>query len=181
MSTATVGLDFLGRTSTRSPRGPVPEHPGSSTLAPVRFTGVDSSAARGKWKEELILRNRNIIISGSQKKPPWVRPAFSKIRELVNLDPGWDSHDAESVVADSVFSAVAILNKTMSNATKTPWIVPTVHGGIQIEWHRAQVDLEIEIEPNGTASVFYVNEQNGKQIEAPFDVAQVRLLLDEFE
>lgn len=181
MSTTIIGSTLLVGASTRSSRGPVQEHPGSSTRTPVRFSGVDSSAARGKWKEELILRNRTLVISGFQKKPSWIRPAFSKIQELVNLDPGWDSHDADSVVADSVVSAVEILSDTMSPDTKTPWIVPTVHGGIQMEWHKPQVDLEIEIEPNGTASVFYVNEQDGTQIEEPLDAAQVRLRLDEFK
>ena len=117
----------------------------------------------------------------SEKKPSWIRPTFSKMQELANLHPGWDSHEADSVVADSAFSAVEVLNETMSPDIESPWIVPTARGGIQMEWHKPQVDLEIEIDPNGMASVFYVNEQDGEQIEEPLDAAQVRSLLDEFK
>jgi len=182
MSTAIDQAVLLVGASTRSSSiEPVREHAGNSNLTPVSFSGVDSSTAREKWKEELLLRNGSLVFSGSQQRPPWVKPAFSKLQELVDLEPGWDSYDADSVVSESIVSAVAILNNTMPPDTKNPWIVPTVHGGIQMEWHKPQVDLEIEIEPDGTASIFYVNEQDGRRIEESLVAARVRLLLDEFK
>jgi len=144
-----------------------------SNIAPIQVLGLDSSTpVREGWDQELVLRKGSLVLSGSGQKPSWAQPAFLKMQELVNLDPGWDSHDAVPVRSDAILAAVAILSETMASNTKTPWIVPTVHGGIQMEWHKSQVDLEIEIKPNRTVSVFYVNEQDGRQLDEPFDTAQ---------
>ncbi len=152
-----------------------------SNVAPIQILGLDSSTpAREGWGQELVLRNGSLVLSGSGQRPSWAQPAFSKRQELVNLEPGWDSHDAVPVRADSVLAAVSTLFETMASDTETPWIVPTVHGGIQMEWHKSQVDLEIEIKPDRTVSVFYVNEQDGRQLDKPLDTAQVRSLLEEF-
>ena len=199
------GLDLSVGASTELGREPVREHSGVSNITsargaahmmhwmrsaglyaevasqPIKFSAVDSSTPIGKWTEDLVLRNGSVVISGSQEKPPWVQPAFSKMQELVNLEPGWDSHDAAPVVDDSVVAAVEILSQTMSSDTKTPWIVPTVRGGIQIEWHKSQVHLEIEIKPDRTAFFFYVNEQDEREFEKPLDAAQVHSLLEEFK
>ena len=153
-----------------------------SNVTPIQVLGFDSSApVREGWGQELALRNGSWIISGSGKRPSWAQPVFSKMQELGNLPPGWDSHDAVPVRADSVLAAVSTLFETMASDTETPWIVPTVHGGIQMEWHKSQVDLEIEIKPDRTVSVFYVNEQDGRQLDEPLDAAQVSLLLKEFK
>ena len=183
MSSQTV-IDSLALSvgaSTKTGGEPVGEHSDISNPTTLDFLGVYSSTAREKWAEVLLLRNGSLVVSDSQEKPPWVESAFLKIQELLYLEAGWDGYDGKSVIGDTARKAVVMLFELMSSGTKTPWIVPTVHGGLQMEWHKSQVDLEIEIKPDTTASVFYVNEQDGKQLNEPFDAAKVRLLLNEFE
>ena len=45
-----------------------------------------------------------------------------------------------------------------------PAVVPTVKGGVQLEWHANGLDLEIEISPDSGGSIFYEHEK-GDTIE----------------
>ncbi len=47
----------------------------------------------------------------------------------------------------------------MRKNTIAPTVVPTVHGGIQLEWHTRGIDLEIEVSPEGRCDV-YCQEDN---------------------
>ena len=49
--------------------------------------------------------------------------------------------------------------------TPAPSIVPTVRGGLQLEWHQTQIDLEVEITPHGTIHLAYENFAEGREWE----------------
>lgn len=44
--------------------------------------------------------------------------------------------------------------------------MPTVRGGLQLEWHRKGVDLEVEFEPNGSPSWYAEDLQTEEAVEA---------------
>ena len=182
MSTQAVidRLDLSVGASTELDRGTVQSD--VSSVTPVQPLGLDSSVpAQDGWGQELILRSGSLMISGSGQEPAWARPAFSKMQELVDLEPGWDGYDAVPIRAGSIMKAALVLVETMTSDTNEPWIVPTVHGGIQMEWHKSQVDLEIEIKPDETASVFFVNDREGREVDELLDTDKARLFLDEFK
>ena len=55
----------------------------------------------------------------------------------------------------SALGALTILAKILDSRTPPPTVVPTYEGGVQVEWHRNGVDLEIEISPDGNAEYFF--------------------------
>jgi hypothetical protein len=63
-------------------------------------------------------------------------------------------------------------------AAGLPQIVPTVHGGIQLEWHRGGVDLEIEVAATGEVLVDYESADgsvcwDGDYADLQVEIAQV--------
>jgi hypothetical protein len=44
-----------------------------------------------------------------------------------------------------------------------PWIVPTFRGGLQCEWHADGIDLEIDIDPNGSVDVLFMDSIEQKE------------------
>ena len=62
----------------------------------------------------------------------------------------------------SVLGALTILAKILDSGAPPPSVVPTYEGGVQVEWHRNGVDLEIEISPDGEAEYFFAcpNEEH---------------------
>jgi hypothetical protein len=74
--------------------------------------------------------------------------AFQVVQELIPRDAGW-----------------------------VPQIIPTVEGGVQLEWHRDGFDLEIEITCTGEIYADYEDESGqaweGEYAEVGADVAKV--------
>ena len=69
-------------------------------------------------------------------------PEAGTLNHLRALKPGWNSYGAPAIDERAIRAAEAIL-RTPGQA------VPTVHGGVQIEWHCDGVDAEFELGPDG--------------------------------
>jgi len=75
--------------------------------------------------------------------------------ELSELPPGWDSRKAAPVERTAIVRALEIMAEVMEWHGPVPAIIPTVEGGVLLEWHRAGLELEIEVEPTGDAYVTF--------------------------
>jgi hypothetical protein len=74
---------------------------------------------------------------------PWYREALERIRSLTALAAGWNGYDAHEVKGDMVMSAVTFLANVAYPGIAAPSIVPISDGGVQVEWHRGGLDVEI--------------------------------------
>lgn len=121
------------------------------------------------WVEVLSGGQEEIIIVGDGEKPGWYRDSVRALSKLLLLPEGWDSHDAPRIELSSVLSTLTTLENIVEVDTPTPAIVPTCSGGIQIEWHRSGIDLEVTINP-GKKPHFYAEcdgqEEEWKGIES---------------
>lgn len=82
--------------------------------------------------------------------------ATRQASELLQLPGGWDSFGAKPVSSEAARAATTLLVQAVSAVPNlaAPAVIPTVRGGLQLEWHRQGVDLEIEFEPDGSGSWF---------------------------
>lgn len=74
----------------------------------------------------------------------WVESVVRQARTLARLRRGWDRHDGEPVRRDIVDFLPEVLG-ALNPDTPAPRIVPMSDGTLQLEWHVADLDLEIEI------------------------------------
>lgn len=63
------------------------------------------------------------------------------------------------------FADVALSEAGDPDAVVMPSVHPTVRGGIQLEWHRKGLDLEIEVLPSGQARA-YIESPNGTPVDS---------------
>lgn len=102
----------------------------------------------------------------SEPPPPWSSDLLARISELGDLEEGWDSYGACPVDPQCAVATVNFLFSMLDASTPKPSIVPTSRGGIQLEWHRAGADLEIEVESPARLHVFFEDQQADKETEA---------------
>jgi hypothetical protein len=60
--------------------------------------------------------------------------------------------------------AMNILNSVMRNRTPVPQVVPTPVGGIQLEWHEKDVDLEIHVTAPYETELWFKDHRTGAVI-----------------
>lgn len=97
--------------------------------------------------------------------PDWLPTTARALVVLLRLPPNWDSYGAGEIEPDAVVHALALLTVTMRPDTPAPAVVPTPHGGVQLEWHTRESDLEVEITPTGRLHVAYENHLDGHEWE----------------
>lgn len=109
----------------------------SATTANDSVLMYETAPAAGQW-----------IISqpfGTPPPPAWVAPVVMHLAQLPNLPEGWGGPGVPRIGPSFIESAIGLLACVMNSDTPAPSIVPTYSGGIQLEWHRGGIDLEVEL------------------------------------
>jgi len=86
---------------------------------------------------------------------------------LLELPAGWNSYSAKPIELRNASRAIQLLSEFLEPDTPSPAVIPTVRGGIQLEWHREGVNLEIYIESPDDVSFFAERIGCGEICETP--------------
>jgi hypothetical protein len=97
--------------------------------------------------------------------PSWVEPTILALNAIHALPHNWDSYGAKPVNSDFIYQSLLLLGAVMQMSSPTPSVVPLGDGGIQIEWHRRQQDLEVVFSADEPAQFYYRNRATGARQE----------------
>ena len=103
--------------------------------------------------------------AAADRPPPrWLQPTIRRMLDLPWDDNNWND-DAKPADPNAAANLLILLAHILDDAAPTPIIVPTWRGGAQAEWHMNDVDLEIEVDPDGT--IYYSFENPIEECEGP--------------
>lgn len=149
-----------------------------------RETTIASSSVFAKPKELVYSVSTEggsyrIRLTISTDQPPaWVNPTFTSIIGIHRLPDNWDSYGGKRIKSDLVSQSLSFLGLIMNTDSPAPSVVPLGDGGLQLEWHRKQQDLEITFAADNNPQFFYQNRITGvEQIGFANDVTNLTQLL----
>jgi hypothetical protein len=117
---------------------------------------------------------RVYAVTVSQEPSIWFDTALKRINDLAGLARGWNGYEAEEISAEMAISAVRFLTKIAHPSIAAPAIVPLSDGGLQVEWHRGELDVEVTLsEEDG--GVFIFDRRTGSTVEGSLDEAASRI------
>lgn len=96
-------------------------------------------------------------------EPTWQREVLARITALLRLRPGWDSYKAPMPRYDAAMFALTVLQGIMRPATPAPSVVPSSTGGIQLEWHEKDIDLEIHVLEPYKGEIWWLDHTTGAE------------------
>ena len=142
----------------------------SQARARPRKVPDGATAPVSEYEESVVLASARggelmIVFPRNGATPPWLMPTIGRLAEVLKLPENWNSYRARSVDPASAAAALELLASVMQANTPAPLLVPTVRGGLQLEWHTRGVDLEVEPLSAGRASVFVEDQISGEQWE----------------
>ena len=109
----------------------------------------------------------NIVIHGiADSRPRWVAPVVDSVAQLLELPTNWDSYGAAEVDPGKIIFGLTLLLQTLDPRSPAPTVVPTPSGGVQFEWHRQGIDVEIEVVATGKVNLYYENAATGDSEES---------------
>jgi hypothetical protein len=106
-----------------------------------------------------------VELHGSGHEPTSFWCVMAALKRLAQLAPSWDSYGARPLDPSSVRRFFSLLPVLLPEHAPEPTIIPTREGGIQFEWHRHGIDLEVKIPPSGPISQFFADAESGDERE----------------
>ena len=107
-----------------------------------------------------------------QDLPRWFMPTLQAMEALPWQTDDWTS-GGKRTQADAIVGVLSILAKVLDNRALPPSVVPTWSGGVQVEWHVNNVDLEIEAGPQGEIEYFFKSPDEEREGKARDDLDQL--------
>jgi len=78
-----------------------------------------------------------------------------RCRSFLDLPENWNSYRSKRIDETLLKDGLRLLSMVLTPRARTPTVVPTARGGLQIEWHAPDHDLEIEVHGLGHYRVFH--------------------------
>jgi len=95
--------------------------------------------------------------------PSWFDAVMQGFVDLLTLPPNWDSYGAGVIDPDLVRSAMTFANEMLGPRSPAPRVVPLSSGGLQLEWQREGIDLEIIFDRGEVPFFSYRNRTSGEE------------------
>jgi hypothetical protein len=118
-----------------------------------------------------------------QPLPAWFDPLMQGFIDLLTLPPDWNSYGAGAIDEGIVLDAMNFISGLLGPASPAPRIVPLSGGGLQLEWHRKGIDLEVVFDRDGRPFFSQRNRLTGEdsEHELPEDSILLRSIIAKLE
>jgi hypothetical protein len=108
---------------------------------------------------------QTVVLVERHDASPWYEAALEEISHLTALAVGWNGYDAREVQADHAINAAQFLAKVAFPGIAPPAIAPLSDGGVQLEWHRGGLDIEVVFSDDEPG--VFVADREGDEYELP--------------
>lgn len=98
-----------------------------------------------------------------QPLPAWFDPLMQGFVDLLTLPPNWDSYGAGTIDPKIVHYTMNFINGRLGPTTPAPRVVPLSSGGLQLEWHRKGIDVEVVFDRDEQPFFWYRNRVNEEE------------------
>lgn len=95
----------------------------------------------------------------------WIIDLQERFDEITSLARGWDGYDGRSVTFTTAQFAAHLIERLFIAGVPSPYLVPGSDGTVQIEWHRNQYDIEIDVLGPYEVVAFRRDQRTGKEEE----------------
>ena len=102
-----------------------------------------------------------------QPLPGWFDPLMQGFIDVLTLPCKWDSYEAGTIDPRIVHEAMNFMNTVLAATSPAPRVVPLSSGGVQLEWHRKGMDLEVVFDAGDRPFFYRRNRESGEESEHP--------------
>ncbi len=95
----------------------------------------------------------------------WISDLKVRFDEITSLPKGWDGYDGRPVTFNTAQFAANLIEQLFIDGVPSPNLVPGSDGTVQIEWHRNQYDIEIDVLGPYEVVAFRRDQRTGNEEE----------------
>jgi hypothetical protein len=112
----------------------------------------------------------------TQPQVTWAEEVTSRLNHVCALPTGWDGYRGQPTRFEVAKFAIALLQRVCKPHTPAPAIVPLPSGGLQIEWHHDDAQIELTIRAPYNVEVWMADphtDPNGDEIHLTTDFTSI--------
>lgn len=98
-------------------------------------------------------------------EPSLLARSRGTLTHLMALEEGWDGYDGLPMLPRVAEHTELFLEQVEAYTSIAPELVPLPNGGVQLEWYIGEVEIEVEIEPDGTTTILFECRSDGQSEE----------------
>jgi hypothetical protein len=148
-------------------------------LDPTAYTAGPWRAGWG-WRgtPRTILQSDHVLVLFDADYPEsvaWFEPTINRLTTLVGLDARASGGRDTPANADCAIEALLFFARALPAGAAPPSLSPLNDGGVQAEWHRGGVDVEVTFSPQESERGVYIRDKaTGDEQDLPLEVAAFR-------
>jgi hypothetical protein len=105
----------------------------------------------------------------------WFETTVDQLARLVHLDLEVSSGRGAPASENCAIDALLFFARALPATAAAPSLSPLNDGGVQAEWHRGGVDVEVTFSPDPDEAGIYIRDkESGEERELPLDVGAFR-------
>jgi len=108
---------------------------------------------------DVHLAQLTMTIKLTGEEPDWLYGTIQTMQHLSRLPANWSSYGSRRIEDVALIGAARMLASLLGPQSAPPSVVPTLHGGVQLAWHRNGTDVELEFSPDGAVSYVYTYDR----------------------
>ncbi len=119
---------------------------------------------------------------GGNALPQWAKPVFESLASRWGTERGWDGYKAQPTNLALVAELMNCLEEAIPAGAKAPIVTPLPDGGVQAEWHKGDMTLEIVVAADEAPRYFSYDSESHSEQSGEFDtsVAEIRDFIAKF-
>ena len=112
----------------------------------------------------------------TQPQITWADEVTARLNHICALSPGWDGYRGRSTRFDVAEFAISLLRRVCKPHTPAPVIIPLPSGGLQIEWHHDEAQIELTIRAPYNVEVWTADphaDPDGQEVHLTTDFTSI--------
>lgn len=128
----------------------------------------------GPWVSRSNVSGGDVLENEDGRK--FAEKVIEMLSPILKLADNWDGRGARQVSQDSIKRALETVLMVRIASPEIPYFVPTSAGGIQLEWHLRNLDIEIELTSNGRFDFFLEKGDELSEWDGDYNIDKSRMI-----
>jgi hypothetical protein len=125
------------------------------------------------YVEDCRADDRTVPLLSAAPLDPRFYDLVAKCARFLDLGENWNSYRSRAINQNLVEDGLRLAAMVLVPGRRAPSIVPTAAGGVQLEWHSTDEDLEIEVRALGKYRVYHRKGEQEQEFDARDDLSKV--------
>jgi len=144
-----------------------------SSQSVAAFQRSTSSVRESQPRSTSVFTSHRVV--PHQWHSDWVNELKDRLDELTALPVGWDGYVGRPVSFQCAAFVASMLDRLCRDDVPAPYLVPGSDGTLQVEWHRNNFDVELDVLGVQNVEAIRVNHLTGEEefLEVQNDFSEI--------